>query len=350
MIQGVRRYWKRYRSTDGQIIIFAAVLTVAMVGMLGLAIDLGYSFAQKRSVQNAADAAAIAGARAVTQWSTSNTGVTALPAVQSIVSANNMGKATQHLTCYYVDDANKDLKTCDNLVPATATGVRLQVSETHSTFFIWIIPGAPKTATTSASAIAHAQIVTPDGSQAPFILCGSSAKLEDGSGTLPILTSVGSTYQINSAAVGKTFEVHGPQIDDCNAKSNSYKGFADDVNNVGKTVPAWMIGITGTRAGPVRETVNGIQGCNSSSNTQTFDCVMYVPLAISTPAPVKSGQDFSFYVVSYAAMQISSCGANCHQGKLLDKYIIQTPSSLPAWVPGSWVRGQSGIISIRLTK
>ena len=349
MIQDARHLWNRFRSTNGQIIIFVAVLLVAMLGMVGLSIDLGYSFAERRTVQNAADAGAIAGARAVTQWSTSNPDVTALAAVQSIVSANNMGNAKQKTTCYYVDDTNTDLTTCGDKVPASATGVRLLVSETHSTFFIRIIPGAPKTATTSASAIAHAQIVTPDGSGGPFIVCGGNANLVSG-GSLPILLlQSGGTYAINPAAVGKTFEIHG-KIDDCGAGSNRFKGLALGDVNAGKKLGDWFYGDDGEKTGPANEVVSGVQGC-SQTQVDPFDCVLYLPLATSNPPPKKIGNDNLFNIVAYGAFEVSSCGGTCkHQATLIGKYIIDTPSDLPSWTPGSWARGQNGIIAIRLTK
>src|SRR6185312_10208907 len=112
-------------------------------------------------------------------------------------------------TCNYVDDTNKALKDCSAAVPATATGVQVTVSETHSTFFMRIIPGAPKTVTTRATATAHAQIVTPDGSGAPFILCGSSANIVGGGSQNILIQQTDGTYTINPAAVGDTFEIHG---------------------------------------------------------------------------------------------------------------------------------------------
>jgi hypothetical protein len=348
----MRRYWDEHTPTDGQIIIFVAVVAVALMGMLGLATDLGYSFAQKRSAQSAADAAALAGTRAVTQWSTTNTTVTALPTVQKIVSANDMGNATQNTTCFYVDDKNKDLADCSAKVPATATGVQVQVSETHSTFFIWIIPGAPKTVTTRAVATAHAQIVQPDGSGAPFIICGASANLVSGGSEVTILQQQSDgTYTINPAAVGQTFEIHG-KIDDCGAGSNRFKGLALGSQNAGKTVPGWFNGDNGEKTGPANEVVNGIDGCGKTT-VDPYGCVMYLPMALENPpyAPIKSGSSDLFYIVGYGAFQVSSCSGSCkHEATLLGKYLVQTPSALSGWTAGSWTLGQNGIIAIRLTQ
>ncbi len=350
MIRRIQQHWHRGRRSRGQIIIFVAAFAVVMVGMIGLSIDLGYSFAQKRATQNAADAAAIAGTRAVTEWSTTNTTIAAWPDVNSVVQANDLGNATQQISCHYVDDAGANLGRCDQPVPDTTTGISVEVTETHSTFFMQIIPGAPNTVTTRASATAHAQIVPGDVSGAPFILCGASAKLLNGGGSIPIVIQNGSSYDINPAAIGQTFEIHGSQIDDCGLASSRYKGLADGTKNAGKTVPDWFYGYEGVRAGPANEMVAGVQGCQIATQ-DPFNCVMYVPIATDNPPPQKLGSDNLFYIVAYATFEISDCSSPCqHQATLIGKYIVQAPSGLPAWTPGSWARGENGVIAIRLTQ
>jgi Flp pilus assembly protein TadG len=351
MIKRIRHFSSQNRAQQGQIIIFVALLAVSMIGMVGLAIDLGYTFAEKRSVQNAADAGASAGTYAVTQWSTTNNMITAQTDVSKIVAANNMGNATQKIKCFYVDDANKPQGKCSTIVPATATGVTVTVSETHKTFFMRIFPGAPKTVTTSASATAHAEIVTPDGSDGPFIVCGSSAKLANSNTSIPILESNGDgTYSINPDAVGKTFEVHG-KINDCNAKANDYKGVADDGND-GNSIPGYFAGTNGERTGPVRERVQGIQGCNSSA-AYPLGCVLYLPLSYDDGGhpPQSHGNSISFYTVAYGVFEVSECGGSCkHTATLIGKYVIETPDGTPTWKTGTWKVGDDGIIAIRLTR
>ncbi len=349
MMRAFLRGHRLNHATRGQIIVLVAAAAVALVGMLGLAIDLGYSYAQKRATQNAADAAAIAGTRVVTQWSTTNPNVKAMQDVINVAKANSMGHSTQTISCYYVDDNNRPLASCISDVPDGATGVTVKVSETHSTFFIQVIPGAPDTVSTSAVATAHAQIVQVDGSGAPFIMCGADAKLADGTGSLPIMIKNGSTYTLNENAIGKTFIVHGPQIDDCGLSSDSYKGLADQGYNQGKALGDWFNGDTGDRAGPAREQVNGALGCQPTTQ-DPYDCVMYVPLATDNPPPEKKGNLRLFQVVDYAAFEVSSCGSNCHQATLLSKFLVETPSNLPSWTPGTWARGDDGIIAIRLTR
>lgn len=52
----------RTRASDGQIIVIFALGLVAMIAMVGLVLDGGSTFAQRRGQQNAADLAALAGA------------------------------------------------------------------------------------------------------------------------------------------------------------------------------------------------------------------------------------------------------------------------------------------------
>jgi Flp pilus assembly protein TadG len=353
VIERVRLLSTHNRAQQGQIIIFVAVVAVAMLGMIGLAVDLGYTFAQKRTVQNAADAAAAAGTHVVTQWSTTNSLITAQANVAKIVAANNMGDATQHFSCFYVDDKDKKLASCGKTVPEEATGVTVSVSETHETFFMRVFPGAPKTITTTASATAHAQIVTPDGSDGPFIVCGQNANLVGGGSTnILVPGNGGTTYTLNPDAIGKTFEVHG-KIDDCGAGA-SFKGVADEGNYDNATVPGWFMGKTGERTGPVRERVRGIGGCDNTIDDYPVNCILYLPLSYNYMGqhnPSHHGNEFTMYAVAYGVFRVSECSGSCkHEATLIGKYIIDTPVGMPEWQPGTWKRGNNGIIAIRLTK
>ena len=58
----MRRTASRGRASDGQIIVIFALGLVAMIAMVGLVLDGGSTFAQRRGQQNAADLAAMAGA------------------------------------------------------------------------------------------------------------------------------------------------------------------------------------------------------------------------------------------------------------------------------------------------
>ena len=61
-INMMRRTASRTRANDGQIIVIFALGLVAMIAMVGLVLDGGSTFAQRRAQQSAADLAALAGA------------------------------------------------------------------------------------------------------------------------------------------------------------------------------------------------------------------------------------------------------------------------------------------------
>ena len=52
-------------TTTGQTLVVVAVMLVGLIGMLALVVDMGNIYSQRRFMQNAADAAALAGARAL---------------------------------------------------------------------------------------------------------------------------------------------------------------------------------------------------------------------------------------------------------------------------------------------
>src|SRR6476619_3101626 len=129
----------------GQILIMFAFLLVALLGSLGLAIDLGVAFSQRRTMQAAADAGAYAGARIVAKSAGA-----AVAAGTAVVNSNamNMGAITS-ITCEYVNDGGASVGSCSGNPPGGATGVRVAVAEQHNTFFIKVVPGGPATVTTS---------------------------------------------------------------------------------------------------------------------------------------------------------------------------------------------------------
>ncbi|MCC6792842.1 MAG: hypothetical protein IT336_14220 [Thermomicrobiales bacterium] len=170
----------------GQVVLMFALFLTALLGILGLAIDLGYSFAQRRTIQGAADLAATAGAQAIARYydgqeSDANDRLTnALTDVNAIVADNHItGTETTLESCTYLDRGGEDVGECGINVPANATGVHVSVSETHRTFFIKVIPGAPVFVTTRATASAQLERMDLAGMDSPFLVCGYFTELKD---------------------------------------------------------------------------------------------------------------------------------------------------------------------------
>jgi len=148
---------------SGVILVFAALMLVVLLGMIGLAIDLGHAYVNKSQLQNIADACALAGASALDETSA------------GIVEAQS--RATD--TGSYLDNRfefNKKPLTIDpnwvsystelqgTYVPmATAQGspagikfvkVAIPSSQASAVFFAKVIPGVPGAINIGAVAVA----------------------------------------------------------------------------------------------------------------------------------------------------------------------------------------------------
>jgi Flp pilus assembly protein TadG len=325
----------------GQVVIMFAVVSVSLIGMMGLAIDGGFYLYARRTAQAAADAAALAGAR---QLSRSNSAQTE---AVSVAAANGQGGVKPAVVeCRYVDDANAVVSagtTC-GAPPASASGVRVRTQATVPTFFLNVIPGAPQTAVAAGRATARVQIVKPTGSMganAPFIVCGNVGLLASG-GTMNIVEST-SPFKLNPNAIGKTFRIHDSNLGeaDCSAQGNSFKGLADQDENGNRTVPGWFAYDDGTKAGPTRADVSGPGGCKANT-PPPYNCVVLLPLATDSPTPSKNPPEI--YVYGFAAFEISQAAANAHNGKLIGSYPL-TGEGENGWKPGD-----GRMITIRLTE
>jgi hypothetical protein len=123
MCKMLHKLWKR---EDGQSLVFIALAVVALIGMAALALDGGYAFAQRRRVQNAADLAALAGARAI------GMGKSAAEVNQQVnYYAQANGAST--FSYYYVDAQGNSVGSL-----VSARGVHVDAQSTFNTFFAGI--------------------------------------------------------------------------------------------------------------------------------------------------------------------------------------------------------------------
>jgi Flp pilus assembly protein TadG len=60
---GSRRTRPSLHAEDGQMIVTVALLSVFIFMIMAIAVEVGFTWMQKRNLQNAADAAALAGAQ-----------------------------------------------------------------------------------------------------------------------------------------------------------------------------------------------------------------------------------------------------------------------------------------------
>lgn len=344
---------KRRQATRGQILILAAGALVALVGMVGMATDYGYVLAERRTMQNAADAGALAGARKISKWSATST-FSVLSDVTSAATANKLSSTPSIVSCTYVDDSDVSLGSCSTTVPVTATGVHVVVKETHNTFFMGAIPGGPGTLTTRASATAHVQFLKTPPGDGPFLVCGVGTKLDSGGVTgssLGVLISADGDWVINPKAVNSSdnnfpkYQIYGPQVATCNISNSSYKGLALGSTNKTLPIPGWFYYTTGDAAGNLGVTaVPGVNGCNPSN---IVNCVAFLPVAVNSPVD-STGQNRMWTVVILPFFITGTPNGNgtynSLDGQLMGDYITLGQGQV-GWIPGS----ESPII-IRLTK
>jgi Flp pilus assembly protein TadG len=326
---------------SGQILVLFALFATVMLGAVGLSVDLGMAMSQRRSMQNAADAGALAGTHVVSK-SLPTAPLSAWSAVDTAVRANTMAVGTLGtITCTYVNDANSSLGSCTQIAPVAATGVHVEVVETHPTYFIRVVPGAPAQVSTGAKATAHVKkLAAPrDG---PFLPCTINTKLAGG-GTLSLLLKSGSSWVMNPAAIGQTFQIHGPQIEKCDAKASRFKGLADVAQNRNKTAPDWFNYKEGDAAGLIAEDVEGPDGCKAGQ--EIVNCVVFLPIVVNTPAEV--GNDKQLWTVAFAPFYITAPKSNEHYGTLLADYLVAGKGQNGDY---GWTQGYTGPITIRLTE
>ena len=346
------RLFRRRPARQGQVLVIFALASLVLIGALGLVLDAGYDYAKRRTLQNAADAAALKGAQNIQANATSTVTTMSSDVVTAAkqnglrdpgVSANNTS-----LTCTFVDNSEASLGACGSTIPTTASGVQIRVAEQHPTFFLRALgigtSGVAATATSHVEAMSNSAYAAGDG---PFIVCGYQTALTSG-GTLSLLATDGNGKaanppQINPAARGQTFIIHGPQVATCNTQGNRFKGDNDSSANAGITIQpsgTTINYLNGNRAGPMRVAVRGVNGCNT---VQTTGCVMILPLADNVA--VDSGNCKCIHAVGYAAFLVTEVRANEHTGQLINPYVVLASGS-ETWTKTS----NSGVSVIRLTR
>jgi hypothetical protein len=172
------------KNERGQAIVLVALALVGLLAIGGLAIDGGRLYQSRRQVQNAADAAALAGARVILD------GVCSGGAERSAVSAAIQDFARQNgvditspdatYIYQYVDGNENILTPTTSKVPVETKGISITVMLTETTTFMKIVGWNEMTAPAFAMA-----------------MVGPITQLPAGSSLLPIAVPDEILYQLN---------------------------------------------------------------------------------------------------------------------------------------------------------
>ncbi len=160
---------------------------------------------------------------------------------------------------------------------------------------------------------------------------------------MSIMQKVDGNWVMNSSAVGKTFIIHGPQVEKCSAKASRYKGLADTSANATKTAPNWFTYKEGDSAGLISADVEGPDGCKAGQ--EVVNCVVFLPIVVNDPPETDNNR--GLYCIGFAPFYITAPKSNEHWGKLIADYIVYGKGQDGSW---GWQQGYMGPITIRLTK
>lgn len=361
------------RPRSGQTVIFFALAMVVLLGALGLALDGGYDFVQRRTMQNAADLAALSGARGVWLNAGPVNGSAFAVARQNGLPdpASPPAGGSSSFACVYVDNTDAALDDCTAAVPATATGVRVTLRESHQTFVMRVLGST--TSGTGATATAHVRAFAGDAG-APFIVCAQDTKLVDGTTqsimlgpspgapnyTDPNAWSVNPALTVSLPAnfdpqtgqpapndPSRELIIHDNKVNGTTAiskcgRQQSWKGVADSSRNTALNLPSLIGQTLYYQTGDVassRAQVNGVGGCKP--NGPLSGCIIPLPVGINYPADNPSQKPI--YIVAVLPFYIIQVDSNTHYGYLIDKYDLDGQN-----IP--WQAGGAGAVVIKLTK
>lgn len=259
-----------------------ALSMTGVVGVTGVVIDGSNAFAQRRQMQNAADSAALAGARALDRLATNVESAVWTTVVASAVS--NGAESTQ-VTCRLTSDVLVDLGACPTFNTGTAvalreavSGVRVTVAATKETSFIRIVGAESFT----ARATATAQIQGLRAGNSPFALCAvgdtDPRSLGDGQ-AVPIILPDNS---MNPSAVGQIYELQDPTTIGC-GQSTDFKGLTENLNSDYPVPGPWNLANGDHGINVATSVVAGNLACRGAF---TIGCVIFVPLCHAADPPV----------------------------------------------------------------
>ena len=392
----------------GQILALFAVAIVALVALLGVVVDGGNVYVQRRAAQGAADAAALAGVRTLRSnpgGSVSNVA----SAINTYAAANGFGISPIVACAAFVGTNGTNLSGggiisdgsvpgCPPLatsIPAAASGVHVDIRIPFATYLVGMFNISSVTA--QGHATAQVGVVTAgDTRYAPLIVCGGgggtgfdAVKLTTQTpvvvtttpgvlgptpAALPavinpqlttdqiLVTPVAGAppaYVVNPASDGTIYYIKGQNISTSNGSNCGASGFHGAASAT-QTVPfiqdaagatqASISGQTGNAVPQIAYQVATSGACVAGTNPATLwsqgqpGCVMILPL-------VTGSSGLNFYVQAWAAFYVwcsRSTGSGCQEfsGQLLDNWPLAGGAAVNTWT----VSNRTGLTVLHLTQ
>ncbi len=326
---------ERIREERGQAVVLVALTLVALIALLGLAIDGGSLYLERRRMQNAADGAALAGARRLAQAicatnpSPSATDAEIYGVVRDMVRRNGGLVFKAHYVRFAgnkVVGYNPPVLVGGGTVPQGASGVVVTTTITRPTYFLGIVGQDSGTATASATAVTGPPLLVgggmrPFGVPAPVVAQlnpGDWIKVDfdNNGGTIRWVSGVSQHRGwMNLGYVWNQREnPNWPRAVDQNAGASDLKAWME--NGWNGTLYADCAWNAGCRAGDYVHAKPGADAsvvCAAPMNTvfyvPVYDEVPNCPTQIPSPKPAcpTQGSGYCYHIVGFAAIKITGC-------------------------------------------
>lgn len=281
----------RERADRGQILILFVLGLVVSVLMVGLVIDGGFAFVNRRDGQNTADLAAMAGTKVIadhyTKAGNTLTGADVYTAINKSATTNNCsssGGTPCTWTASYINNTEATLGVVGNsgVIPSGAQGVIVHVNRTPRTYLLGVIGQSSWTVGTDGTALTATVPGLPGGQVLPI-------------GTNPPQPFViGNTYALTDLTTYGPGNFGWLSWTGANA-TGILAGSICTPNNPPLTFPAWVSGEPGAHNG------NDVRDCLQSYVTS--GATVLIPIVDQCTSC--NGNNASYHVVGLAAFVLT---------------------------------------------
>jgi Putative Flp pilus-assembly TadE/G-like len=162
------------RPRTGQIVVIFAIALLAIALTVGLVVDGGMAFFQRRDGQNDADLAALAATQVVANVQMGEpTGASVVDTINTSLQRNGCrpaGGTPCSWTAHYVGSGGRDLGPVGAAVPGNVMGVRVDVTRQPRTFFLGLVGQNAWRVDTTATAMTAHPAIAPAGQLLPIAL------------------------------------------------------------------------------------------------------------------------------------------------------------------------------------
>lgn len=313
----------RHRASEtGVTLPIVAICAVGLLTFAGLVIDGGNAYATRREMQNAADAASLAGTEILDDHRLNPLTTTPEMILEKVeeIAADN-GADLDGLVCNVIDEAQTVIQPCPTsaaeAIASHAAGVRVELQASRDTFFMRVVGTDEVTVDGDAAATIQA-LLQVEPFFTPFMICAT----QGGAGRPPLLLD---DFSLNPAAiydqdtgVGPWYQVNGPGnvgVDQCGIDSNSFRGWVEDSDRNSGRLGEWWFADTGNRNGPADSVLRGTP--NACVGDNLTDCVIVAPICTGTDDAHNSGSNRALECVRFGAFLTREEPKNGYQLALL---------------------------------